>query len=380
MCEKTNTKLKVRYSPLWLIERLLNLLSIILSGKLYRAPGAPQPKKGAQKRGSTYFSDAHDVDTTILALRTLGSFNFSGHMLNEFVRDSCVAYLDNDHPGVRRAAAHTCCQLFARDPIVYQTSTHAVQVVDEVLEKLLLVGIADPDTTIRQTTLASLDDRFDRHLAKSENVRSLFIALNDESFAVRELSLTIIGRLSAYNPAYVIPTLRKILIQLLTEIEYAVVGRTREESARLLTLLVTASETLIKPYIEKIFDVLLPNIRDASPGVVSSILQVVGEIARVGGESLLPYTNQLMPMFIEILQDQSSPTKRTAALTALGRFASSTGYVIDPYVKYPILLDILMSILKTEQSVRIRQETMKLVGILGALDPYRHKVRIGLTF
>ncbi|KAF9279781.1 phosphatidylinositol kinase- protein kinase tor1 [Linnemannia elongata] len=354
-------------------ERLLNLLSIILSGKLYRAPGAPQPKKGAQKRGSTYFSDAHDVDTTILALRTLGSFNFSGHMLNEFVRDSCVAYLDNDHPGVRRAAAHTCCQLFARDPIVYQTSTHAVQVVDEVLEKLLLVGIADPDTTIRQTTLASLDDRFDRHLAKSENVRSLFIALNDESFAVRELSLTIIGRLSAYNPAYVIPTLRKILIQLLTEIEYAVVGRTREESARLLTLLVTASETLIKPYIEKIFDVLLPNIRDASPGVVSSILQVVGEIARVGGESLLPYTNQLMPMFIEILQDQSSPTKRTAALTALGRFASSTGYVIDPYVKYPILLDILMSILKTEQSVRIRQETMKLVGILGALDPYRHK-------
>ncbi|KAF9147911.1 phosphatidylinositol kinase- protein kinase tor1, partial [Linnemannia schmuckeri] len=338
-----------------------------------QAPGAPQPKKGAQKRGSTYFPEAHDVDTIILALRTLGSFNFSGHMLNEFVRDSCVTYLDNDHPGVRRAAAHTCCQLFARDPIVYQTSTHAVQVVDEVLEKLLLVGIADPDTTIRQTTLASLDDRFDRHLAKSENVRSLFIALNDESFVVRELSLTIIGRLSAYNPAYVTPTLRKILIQLLTEIEYAVVGRTREESARLLTLLVTASETLIKPYIEKIFDVLLPSIRDSSPGVVSSILQVIGEISRVGGESLLPYTDQLMPMFIEILQDQSSPTKRTAALTALGRFASSTGYVIDPYAKYPILLDILMSILKTEQSVRIRQETMKLVGILGALDPYRHK-------
>ncbi|KAK3827302.1 MAG: armadillo-type protein [Linnemannia gamsii] len=354
-------------------ERLLNLISIILSGKLYRAPGAPQPKKGAQKRGSTYFSETHDVDAIILALRTLGSFNFSGHMLNEFVRDSCVAYLDNDHPGVRRAAAHTCCQLFARDPIVYQTSIHAVQVVDEVLEKLLLVGIADPDITIRQTTLASLDDRFDRHLAKSENVRSLFIALNDESFVVRELALTIIGRLSSYNPAYVTPTLRKILIQLLTEIEYALVGRSREESARLLTLLVTASETLIRPYIEKIFDVLLPNIRDSSPGVVSSVLQVVGEIARVGGEDLLPYTDQLMPVFIEILQDQSSPTKRTAALTALGRFASSTGYVIDPYLKYPILLDILMSILKTEQSVKIRQETMKLVGILGALDPYRHK-------
>ncbi|KAF9929593.1 phosphatidylinositol kinase- protein kinase tor1 [Linnemannia zychae] len=354
-------------------ERLLNLISLILSGRPYRAPGAPQSKKGANKRNSTFFSEAHDVDTIILALRTLGSFNFSGHILNEFVRDSCVVYLDNEHSGVRRAAAHTCCQLFAGDPIIFQTSAHAVHVVDEVLEKLLLVGIADPDVTIRQTTLASLDERFDRHLAKSENIRSLFIALNDESFMVRELALKIIGRLSAYNPAYVTPTLRKILIQLLTEIEYAVVGRSREESARLLTLLVTASETLIRPYIEKIFDVLLPNIRDCSPGVVSSMLQVIGEIAQIGGEDLLPYTDQLMPMFIEILQDQSSPTKRAAALTALGRFASSTGYVIDPYVKYPILLDILMSILKSEQSIRIRQETMKLVGILGALDPYRHK-------
>jgi len=108
--------------------------------------------------------------------------------------------------------------------------------------------------------------------------------------------------------------------------------------------------------------------------VVSSVLQAFGELAQVGGEAMLPYMDQLMPNFIEILQDQSSPMKRSAALTALGRLASNTGYVIDPYLKYPILLDILVFILKSEQSVRIRQETMKLIGVLGALDPYRHKV------
>ena len=32
--------------------------------------------------------------------------------------------------------------------------------------------------------LASLDTRFDHHLAQAENLRSLFIALNDEVFEV----------------------------------------------------------------------------------------------------------------------------------------------------------------------------------------------------
>ncbi|KAF9952831.1 phosphatidylinositol kinase- protein kinase tor1 [Mortierella alpina] len=354
-------------------DRLLDMLSVMLSGQLYRAPGAPQPRKGSPTRNSTYFAETRQVEATILALKTLGSFNFSGHMLNEFVRDSCIIYLDDDHAGIRRSAAQTCCQLFARDPIVHQTSVHAVQVVDEVLEKLLLVGIADPDPIIRQTVLSSLDSQFDGHLARAENVRSLFIALNDEVFVIRELAITVIGRIATYNPAYVHPSLRKILIQLLSEIEYSGLGRNKEESARLLTLLIMASEQLVRPYIETILTVLLPNIKDSSPGVVSSVLQALGEIARVGGEELLPYTDQLMPMFIDILQDQSSSAKRSAALRALGRLASSTGYVIDPYVKFPILLDILMSILKTEQSVKIRQETMKLVGVLGALDPYRHK-------
>jgi serine/threonine-protein kinase mTOR len=56
-----------------------------------------------------------------------------------------------------------------------------------------------------------------------ENVRSLFIALNDESFQNRETAVALIGRLAKHNPAYVMPSLRKALIQLLTELEYSTV-------------------------------------------------------------------------------------------------------------------------------------------------------------
>ncbi|KAL3427760.1 phosphatidylinositol 3-kinase tor2 [Phlyctema vagabunda] len=81
-----------------------------------------------------------------------------------------------------------------------------------------------------------------------------------------------------------------------------------------------------------------------------------------------------MPIIIEALQDQSSSAKREAALRTLGQLASSSGYVIKPYLDYPQLLEILQNIIRGEpQRAVIRQETIKLMGILGALDPYRHQ-------
>ncbi|KAI8062483.1 armadillo-type protein [Gongronella butleri] len=359
-------------------DRLLNVISITLSGQPYKQPGAPtnramlQAVDRPQRDGVT--GDGNYNGMIALALKTLGSFDFSGHVLNEFVRECIVNYLDDDHPEIRREAAITCCQLFVRDPICNQTSAHAIKVVGEVLEKLLTVGIADPDANIRETVLSSLDVRFDRHLAQADNVRSLFIALNDEVFAIREIAIIIIGRLTTYNPAYVMPSLRKTLIQLLTELEYSAVGRHKEESARLISLLVGAAQRLTKPYIEPILKVLLPRARDASPGVVSAVLGALGELAAVSGEDMVPHLDELMLLIIDTLQDQSSSAKRDAALKTLGQLASNTGFVIEPYTKYPALLGILISILKTEQNTSIRRETVKLMGILGALDPYRHRM------
>jgi FKBP12-rapamycin complex-associated protein len=167
---------------------------------------------------------------------------FIGHVLNEFVRNCALPYLEEDFPEVRKAAALTCCSVFRRDPICFQGSNNSIEVISDVIDKLLTVGIADPgssssvlggfarltdlsykDATIRQAVLANLHEQFDKHLAQAENVRSLFIALNDEIFENRETAVGLIGRLALHNPAYVMPSLRKSLIQLLTELEYSTV-------------------------------------------------------------------------------------------------------------------------------------------------------------
>lgn len=203
-------------------------------------------------------------ETIILALKTLSSFDFGGrsclrllddvgpilttrsppgHVLNEFVTACALPYLEVDNSVVRQAAASTCCRLFSQDPICYQNSSHSIEIISGVLEKLLTVGIADrgrskpqplrsssavsdascgpTDLLVRQTVLKELSEKFDRHLAQAENVRLLFIALNDVLFSNRQLAIKIIGRLAQHNPAYVMPSLRKVLIQMISNLEFA---------------------------------------------------------------------------------------------------------------------------------------------------------------
>ncbi|KAI6713291.1 hypothetical protein JHW43_004164 [Diplocarpon mali] len=360
-------------------ERLLDMLSKVLCGEPFKPLGAPTPNSIAAapvvpKDSKDPLAYEHRQTEIKLALNTLGSFDFSGHVLNEFVRDVAIKYVDDENAEIREAAALTCCQLYVRDPIVNQTSYHAIQVVSEVIEKLLTVGVADPDPNIRRTVLAALDERFDRHLAKAENIRTLFFALNDEVFSIREVAIAIIGRLTHVNPAYVIPSLRKVLIQMLTELEFSDVARNKEESAKLLSLLVQNSQRLIKPYVDPMITVLLPKASDPNPAVAGTILKAIGDLATVGGEDMIPYLKELMPIIIDALQDQSSVAKREAALRTLGQLASNSGYVIQPYLDYPPLLEILQTIIRSEPNRGpLRQETIKLMGILGALDPYKHQ-------
>lgn len=247
------------------------------------------------------------------------------------------------------------------------------------------------DPSIRQTVLSSLHERFDKHLAQAENVRSLFIALNDEVFENRVTAVGLIGRLAKHNPAYVMPSLRKALIQLLTELEYSTVlcvslmhetsGRTltlsrrrnREECTRLLTLLVSATQRLIKPYALPMLRALLLKANDPNPTVAANVLMCLGELACVGGEDALPQVPELMQVIITRLSDPSA-VKRDAALHTLGQVCSSTGYVVAPLVDYPQLIPLLGRILRTEVTQPVRREVVKVLGILGALDPYRRKV------
>lgn len=111
--------------------------------------------------------------------------------------------------------------------------------------------------------------------------------------------------------------------------------------------------------------------------VASCVLGALGSLAEVGQQDMEAHLNCLLPIILETIKDQSSPTKREVALRTFGQLISCTGNVISPYYTYPTLMDTILNLLSGGSNVRweLRRETIRVIGILGALDPHQYKIR-----
>ncbi|CAH2984222.1 unnamed protein product [Chilo suppressalis] len=364
-------------------EGMLNMLSLVLRNKPFLHPGVPRSLE--QQTTMSLVIEPQDTISIVLALRTLGTFQFEGqHSLLTFVRRCADHFILSDQQEIRLEAVKTAAKLLA-DATIRTTKTPSrtlTMLTAEVICKLLVVSVTDPDYEVRYWVLESLHDIFDVHLAQIENLSFLFIAMNDEQLEIRELAICTIGRLSTVNPAYVMPGLRKTLIQFLTELEHSGMSRNKEQAARMLDNLILHAPKLVKPYMETILNVLVPKLKesDANPGVIISVLKAVGDLADVHGDNsgLKKCLPELLTVLLELLSDASATEKRSVALWAFGQLISATGYVVTPYREYPNLMDVLLNFLKTEQQPKDRRETIRVLGLLGALDPYKHKITRGL--
>lgn len=364
-------------------EGLLNMLSLVLRNKPFLHPGVPRNLE-QQMSNMSLVIEVQDTSSIVLALRTLGSFQFEGqHSLLTFVRRCADHFIQSDQQEVRLEAVKTASKLLADSTIrTMKTPSRTLTLLTaEVIGKLLIVAVIDPDYEVRYWVLKSLNEIFDIHLAQIENLSFLFMAMNDENLAIRELAICTVGRLSTVNPAYVMPGLRKTLIQYLTELEHSGMSRNKEQAARMLDNLILHAPELVKPYMETILNVLVSKLKesDTNPGVVISVLKAVGHLADVHGDNTgvkkcLP---DLLTILLELLSDASATEKRSIALWTFGQLISATGYVVAPYTKYPNLMDVLLNFLKTEQQPKDRRETIRVLGLLGALDPYKQKMTKG---
>ncbi|CAH0479599.1 unnamed protein product [Peronospora belbahrii] len=329
-----------------------------------------------------------EIDIILLSLHTLSCFDFSGSFcLLPFVRDCVALYLKNSDARIRKQAVITCSKLLLPSPESPNTALMSSwrhvkkrgpsgRVIDLVLIQLLQVGISDMDGAVRRSVVESLDTRFDEFLSQETHLRLVFLLLNDEMAAIREHAMQLLERLAPRNPAFVMPSLRRVIIQLVTELQYTSDLRMREESTRLLGYLIRGAQHLVDPYVMRILEVLLPVlVRGNAPSTIA-VLRTLGELALVSRTQIAAYERYLFPLIIHTLQDHSSIEKRQVALQTLGKLAGSTGCVVRPYLASPKLLEIFLSLLhhNVGSPWSLRREAMRTIGILGALDPYKYKL------
>jgi hypothetical protein len=108
----------------------------------------------------------------------------------------------------------------------------------------------------------------------------------------------------------------------------------------------------------------------ATSAFISAVLEAIGEISNVDAESVKPYMGDLLPLILECIKDQSSAQKREVAIKTLVSIIENTGFVIKPYFFYPEILQYVRNLVQNEQSTSIKRLVFKLIGTIGALDPY----------
>jgi hypothetical protein len=102
----------------------------------------------------------------------------------------------------------------------------------------------------------------------------------------------------------------------------------------------------------------------------AAVLGAMGEIAQVGAEGMRLYADEILPLVIDGVR--FGATRATAVVT-LGQWAEATGSAGPaPFAEHPHLLRLLLRVL-AEESGETRAQTLRTLGVLGALDPLAHK-------
>nr|AWV66626.1 serine/threonine-protein kinase mTOR [Brachionus rotundiformis] len=321
----------------------------------------------------------NDVESIVQALQTLRAFEFSSIYIIVFLRYCVDFYLQHESRLVKIESVLTTATLLSRliDALNSQDSRSLISIISCALRKLLISSITDYEPDVRYHVLNSLDNdsKFNMFVSLPENLNILFMCIRDEKAELRELSASMISRLSASNSAYILPFIRKILTQLITEVDiYSDIGQ-KEKSVRLIGHLLSHAPRLVNLYAKKLLDVLNAKLGEYRHDVpfASSIVTVVGQLASQSGAETIQHFDTVIPFLIESMQDFYYIQLKHTSLWTLGQIIGNTGYVIEPYKKYSNLLDILMGFLQTETSIQIRHETIRILGLLGAIDPFEYK-------
>jgi hypothetical protein len=357
-----------------------NFLTFVPQFKLPIAQFASQTSiSDAQSTGSQSSTFSDNTCIIIQALQTLRSFEFTSVYVIAFLRYCVDFYLTHDSTDIKIEAVLTISALLSRlvKTLETQESRSLISIISCTLRKLLVCAITDSEIDVRYYVLSSLNKPcLSMYIAMQENLNILFMCIRDERVEIRELSASMISRLSASNSAYILPFIRKVLMQLLAEIEIYPNVVQRQSSVRLIGHLLSFAPRLVNLYLKTLIDSLHSKLVDNRNDIhfTSSIITVVGQLASQSLPESEPIFASIMPFLLESMQDFYFIQLKHTSLWTLGQIVENTSFVIEPYRRYPSLLKILFEYLQKENVESVRRETIKILGLIGAIDPYDYKL------
>ena len=310
----------------------------------------------------------------ILALRSLSYFDFPefSECLAQFVLDNVLGYFDDENSDIRKVAIKASWCLFDKDDkTVY---FEKLDRVNKIVYQFLIASINELDPKISCKILKYLNYKWDRALSQTYNINLLFQCAQISFFEVRNEAIKILGRISSLNPSLIQPFFRKQLLQQLSIFECSKDLKEKEESVQSLGAIIKYFGEMCKTNTQLILNYFLPKLKDPTHSLlIPSIISIFGPLSEVGSENMKPILCEIIPIIIDIIKDHNNGSKREIAINTLSQIAENTNYAIYPYIHYPYLFKCICNLILQETSQSIRKCVLRLLGTIGALDPYKFK-------
>uniref|UniRef100_A0A0K0F9G1 Serine/threonine-protein kinase TOR n=1 Tax=Strongyloides venezuelensis TaxID=75913 RepID=A0A0K0F9G1_STRVS len=329
----------------------------------------------------------NETSKAIIALETLGLFDFDRHVLQYFTKYLTNGYLMSNDKKVQIATVK-CCSAILRPFVDAFADKHmkykreVMKTIKLILNALIKVAVSHTERKVRQCVLncfLSTNDNFLYQLAHEQRVKTLALTLNDQDSDTRNASVALFAKLSQINPGMVYSRLRTVLMDNLSLLEYSTDSKTDIACGIVIAEIAERAPAFIKPYIDYVIKMIVRKLKvpNIEVDVLVALLNALAALCLIGGIDVVKNFEIVFPELVNFLSEGYSLGKRSGALKAMTYFCQSTAYVIDPYRDYPSLLPALFRHLKMEASANLRRQILKSLGTLGAIDPYMYKVFTG---
>jgi FKBP12-rapamycin complex-associated protein len=367
----------VSVCPLHIAEKaergLLHVLSLVICDVPFRPIGCPTADTVSAtmaKRVRLQVAE-QGMALKIMALSTLCAFPFRGPLVH--MAEKVLRYLDSKFVALKMEALSCALHLLLTDT-ENSVPKLAAGVALRVVARVLLLGTTDQDPQVRLACITKLAEanRFDTFICHPDNLKLLLLLCYDERLEIRTLAVRVFGNLHRLTPGFVRPAMRKMLVQYLRALELTASPPSDQSQPALVmaSFVRAAPPDLVRPFVERLLQCVEARINHSDQRLATAMLTVLGELAESLGTSISMHLEALLPVLVDMIQKQSAAsTRREVIYRALGKICQGGGFVSEPFVRYPTMLTTLLHVIRSDPDKGVREEVLRLIGIVGALDP-----------
>lgn len=321
--------------------------------------------------GDTLDLSIREEESVAFACETLALFTYSEPLLEGMVGKLLWRLLRARRSGrVREAAALAIASL-----IRHSATLESFSSVLRVITALLTMAASDEDVGVRLVVMQSLNDEvLDFYLSASEPFHILLMILASGTLPCRLLAVAIIERISRTNTGILFPHFRTLLLQNFADLACPYPESVPEEAAIIISEIVKFNPVLIRTIVDPLLRALSPRLLDANATTATAVITTLTRLVSVNPAAFGKHALSLINSAAKILNDQSSSKRRLAALSFLSSLLRNVRACV-PFERLAELLLEAAELLKIELVRPVRNEAIKLMGVIGALDPYKLRSR-----